>query len=86
MIDSAQFDASCNSFVSVKIEMTLEDAVSKVKAKAFIFSILDAVGLNDERDLFSISYAIHKQTKQVHKMIVHFKTVNGQLKNLTQNK
>lgn len=84
MIDSVASSSSSNSEyvesespVTVKIEMSLVEAMTKVRAKSFVFSLLDELDMCDEKELFSISYAIHRLTKQVHKMIIHFKTVNG---------
>lgn len=62
---------------SVKIEMNLDIPLNKTKCKANLFSIFNDLNINDENDLYSLSYVVNKNDAFVHKLIVHFKSVES---------
>ena len=61
------------SLSSVKVELSLCEPMYRTKANQALFNILNDLEINEDFDLRTISYALDKSTKMVHKIAIHFK-------------
>lgn len=68
-----------NDFRSVKTELSLETPSSKTKCKSNLFSIFNDLQINDEHDLYSISFAVSKNDSLVYRLVIHFKQIESTL-------
>ena len=62
---------------SVKVEFTLCEPMYRTKANNLLFKILSDLNINEDFDLNTISYAIEKANKLVHKLVIIFKSIES---------